>query len=138
MTTAAQPPPVKRFGWVKWALLSVLLVVSLPAGCTYWVLSSLNNIEATQMAVAEAGRHPAVIAKLGTPLTRGRFVAGSFEVRNSEGSADLAIPVSGPKGAGTLYAKATRTAGRWMLDQLRLAPDDGSSSITILGGGIRS
>jgi hypothetical protein len=136
MTPAVQPQ--KRFGWVKWALLIVVLLVGLPAGCSYWLFGFLANNEAAKLAVLQAEQHPAVAAKLGTPLKVGRFASGSINVSGTSGDADLALPVSGPKGAGTLYVKATRTAGRWNIELLQLAPDDGSSRINVVPGGIRS
>lgn len=139
--TATMPPPPrppKRFGWVKWVVLGVLLVVGIPAGCTYAIFGALGNSEAANIALIEAGRHPAVIQKLGEPLKRGWFVTGSIKLNNSDGSADLSIPVSGPKGAGRITIKASKAAGRWTVEQLTVTPDDGSSPINVRGAGIRS
>lgn len=142
MTATSQPLPTpsapKRFGWVKWVLLGLAIVVGLPAGCTYWVFSLLGNSEAGRLALAQAEAHPAVVAKLGSPLTKGRFVTGSVKVENASGSADLSMPVTGPKGAGRLFVKATRSGGQWRLDEVFLVPDDGSSRVNVVGGGIRS
>ena len=41
------------------------------------------------------------------------FLSGKTNVNGASGEADLAIPVSGPKGKGTLYVVAAKSAGRW-------------------------
>ena len=43
---------------------------------------------------------------------------GSINISGAAGNADLAIPISGPNGRGTIYARATRSAGKWTFSQL--------------------
>lgn len=135
MTPAAQPKA--RMGWLKWVLVALALLIAVPGGCSYWLLGLLANNEAARIAVAQAEQHPAVEAALGRPLKVGRFASGSIQVSGASGEADLALPVSGPKGGGTLYVKATRDSGRWTINSLTLSPDDGSSRINIVPGGIK-
>ena len=54
---------------------------------------------------------PAAIQALGTPIEDGWFPTGHVESGGSTGSSDLAIPVSGPNGGGTLYVHATSDMG---------------------------
>lgn len=136
MTPAAQTQ--SRTGWLKWVLVGLALLIAVPGGCSYWLFSVLADNEAARIAVAHANLHPEVTAALGTPLKVGRFASGSIQYSGSSGEADLALPVYGPKGGGTLYVKATRESGRWTIDALTLSPDDGSSRIKIIPGGIRS
>ena len=48
---------------------------------------------------------------------------GNINVNGSSGHADLAIPVSGPEGSGTIYDVASKSAaaGQWTI--LRLVVD---------------
>jgi hypothetical protein len=69
-------------------------------------------------ALAAARSNPAVVQALGTPIEEGILVMGSINISGASGNADLAIPISGPKGKGTLYAKATRSEGKWTFSQL--------------------
>ena len=46
---------------------------------------------------------------------------GNINVNGSSGHADLAIPISGPQGNGTIYVVASKSAGHW--DVLRLVVD---------------
>lgn len=139
MATTAPGRPVKRFGWVKWVLLAALLIVGLPGGCAGLLFYKLANNDAARLAVQQAQAHPAVVAKLGAPLAIGRFGSGSISVdAGGTGNADLAVPVTGPKGAGRLHVKAKRSGGQWIIEEMFIVPGDGSSRISIVGGGVRT
>ncbi len=69
-------------------------------------------------ALATARANPAVVQALGSPIEAGIFVMGSISVSGSSGQADLAIPISGPKGKGTIYAVASKFAGKWTFSKL--------------------
>jgi len=69
-------------------------------------------------ALAQARAHPAVVEALGTPIEAGFYVMGSINVSGPTGHADVAIPISGPNGKGTIYAVATKHAGQWTFSQL--------------------
>ncbi|HVS04101.1 MAG TPA: cytochrome c oxidase assembly factor Coa1 family protein [Thermoanaerobaculia bacterium] len=55
--------------------------------------------------------------------------------RGAGGEASLAIPISGPEAAGTLYVEADKAAGRWRFSALQLAPRDGGPRIDLLAAG---
>jgi hypothetical protein len=54
-----------------------------------------------------------VIEAIDSPITEGFLVSGNTNVNGASGEANLSIPVSGPKGRGTLYVAATKSLGRW-------------------------
>src|SRR5437773_3067210 len=66
-----------------------------------------------QRCFARAKTHPAVIEALGSPVTEGLLLSGNTNVNGASGEANLSIPVSGPKGKGTIYVAATKSLGRW-------------------------
>ena len=140
MTATVQP--VKSRAWIKWVVIGVLALVALPAGCTYWFVTKVTGVlrdsVPAKMALTQASAHPLVQAKLGSPLTAGGYASGDIKVNNADGSARISMPVSGPKGSGTLNLIATRAGGQWKLDVLSVKPDDGSVPINVIGGGIRS
>jgi len=70
------------------------------------------------MAVAAAESNPVVQQKLGEPLKVGFLPSGSMEISGSSGHADLSIPVSGPRGQGTIYAVARKSVGLWKFESL--------------------
>jgi hypothetical protein len=69
-------------------------------------------------ALAAARSNPAVVRALGTPIEAGIFVMGSINISGASGNADLAIPIFGPNGKGTIYAGATRSQGKWTFSSL--------------------
>src|SRR6266700_4243542 len=58
-------------------------------------------------------RNPAVIEAVGSPVTEGFLVSGNTNVNGASGEANLSIPISGPKGKGTIYVAARKSLGRW-------------------------
>jgi hypothetical protein len=68
-------------------------------------------------ALERAKASPEVVAAIGTPMKDGLFVAGNINVSGSTGRADLAIPIAGPKGTGTIYVEASMMLGEWHFDR---------------------
>jgi len=64
-------------------------------------------------ALAKAQADPAVVEALGSPIKDGMIFSGKTDVNGASGEANLAIPISGPKGKGTIYAVAEKSAGLW-------------------------
>lgn len=79
---------------------------------------TMGDSDAAKLAFAAAQGNPIVKEKLGEPLKRGLFTSGNIEISGPSGHADLEIPISGPKGKGTVYAVATKSVGLWKLDIL--------------------
>ena len=69
---------------------------------------------------------------MGSPIKEGLLVAGNINIRGSSGEADLAIPISGPKGKAILYAVATKSAGKWTFRTLEVAMEASGERIDIL------
>jgi hypothetical protein len=59
-------------------------------------------------------------------------VLGNIETTPTSGRAELAIPVSGPKGSGTLYVEAHKQAGLWKVDSLQLGIKDSEERTDLL------
>ena len=70
---------------------------------------------------------------VGTPIEEGMFLSGNTNVDGSSGSADLTIPISGPKGKAKVYAVATKRAGRWAYSTLEAEIDGRDERIDLLG-----
>ena len=82
------------------------------------VFSAIKSTEPYKDAFTRAKTNSGVIEALGLPIHAGFFVSGSTNVNGAAGEANLAIPISGPKGEGTIYAKATKSLGRWSYSDL--------------------
>jgi hypothetical protein len=85
-----------------------------------------------QQALAIARTDPAAIRALGAPIKDGWFPTGHVESGGTGGSSDLAIPVSGPDGGGTLYVRATSDMGDWHITRLVLKVKGTGEEIDLL------
>lgn len=129
------PPQIPRQkNWFdrnwKWLIPTVLILFLMIVGgfvaaVFYGVTHMMRGAEPYQVAVERAMKNPDIQAKLGTPMKVGWFTSGSVNLNNSSGSASLAIPLSGPKGSGTIYVEAKKRAGIWAYETLEFAPNDG-------------
>ena len=130
--THRQPPapPPQRSWWSrnwKWAL---------PVGCICPILlcgggglafffiiygavtGAIKALTPTSEGMARARANPEVVAALGEPIESGLLISGSINVNGSSGDVDVSIPISGPKGSGTLYVVGTRSGGRWQYSRM--------------------
>jgi len=96
--------------------------------------SLMKSSDAYRQALDHAKANPAVIEALGKPIEPGFFASGSVNVSGASGHAELSIPLSGPKGSGTVYAEATKTAGQWRYTRLEVEIVGRPSRIHLLGG----
>lgn len=96
------------------------------------VFGIMKSSDAYKDAVARAQAHPGVQAALGTPIEEGLFVTGSINTSGTSGSADFAIPISGPNGKATVYAIATKTAGVWNFSGLIVEIQDTGERLNLL------
>lgn len=111
----------------KWAvpLFTVALFVSFVATVVALVGVMFRSSYVYQEGLNRARASTNVIESIGEPIEAGLFVTGSINITGSSGQADLKIPISGPKGNGNLYARATKRAGEWRFSMLFFAPESG-------------
>jgi len=124
-----------RLPWIAVAVASGLLVLAGVAGFFFAICTLLGNSDAAKLALATAQAKPAFTDRIGQPATAGRIVTGSVQLNNDDGSAELTIPVSGPKGKGKLFVEAKKNAGRWQLNSLFFAPEDAADTLDLLHTG---
>lgn len=124
-----QPPPQQRKGCLgrnwKWMLpvgcLGLILgIVALVGGIFFVAMSAMKSSDVYQGALKAAQAHPAAIERLGQPIRDGWFVKGNVSFDGGGGSANLEVPVSGPKNSGTLDVRAVNESGAWMYEKLDL------------------
>ena len=82
------------------------------------VFGMMKSSDVYKDALTAARSDVAVEMALGTPIEEGLFVMGNINISGSSGQADLAIPISGPRDKGTIYAVAEKSAGRWTFSTL--------------------
>ena len=77
------------------------------------VFSAMKSTDVYKEALARAKADPAVVQALGSPIKDGFLLSGNTNVNGASGESNLAIPISGPRGKGTIYVSATKSLGRW-------------------------
>ncbi len=105
--------------------------VALVGGIFFVAMSAMKSSDVYQGALKAAQAHPAAIERLGEPIKDGWLVTGNVNVNAGGGSANLEIPVSGPKNSGKLYVRAVSPDGTWMYERLDLAVA-GSETVSLL------
>jgi hypothetical protein len=139
---AEAPPPVVASAparrkiplWIK-VTTSVVIGFALFAGSIFWAVESMfRSSDVYALTLKDAQQAPCVISKLGTPVEAKGMMSGSMSESNSEGSADLQIPVRGPKGKAELQVSAKKSAGSWQIDSLVLDQDGDQSQLLPAAG----
>ena len=119
-------PPQRRSWWGrnwKWfvptgCLGMVLLAAGLGFIIVTMVFGMMKSSDAYKMALARAKADPRVVSALGSPISDGFFPTGKTNVSGTSGEADMTVPISGPKGKGTIYFVASKFAGEWTFSKL--------------------
>jgi len=138
------PPAQPQRSWWsrnwKWVVPVGCLVLILPllalagfiGGILAIVFGSIKSTDVCQQALTLAKSNPVVIEALGEPIEDGWLMSGNINTSGPSGSADISIPLHGPKGKGTLYAVATKSAGRWEYDTLEVEVQGRDDRINLL------
>jgi hypothetical protein len=122
----------RNWKWLIPVALSVLVFFALTI--VTLVMGLIKSADVYTDALAMAKSRPEVIGVIGEPIKEGFFVTGSISISGSSGNADLAIPVSGPKGKAVVYVVASKSAGKWKYSTLEVAIDKTSERINLLVG----
>jgi hypothetical protein len=136
-----QGEPVQKQSWLgrnwKWVLpvgcVSLLgLIAVFVAGIILVVFGFMKSSDVYQEALAAASSSPSVIDVLGEPIEAGWYMTGTIRVSGASGTADITIPISGPRGTGTIFAAGTKRAGQWSYEVLEVEVDGLSERIDLL------
>jgi cytochrome oxidase complex assembly protein 1 len=90
-----------------------LLFLAFALSIVLIVFGAMKSTNVYKEALARAKADPAVIGALGSPIKDGFFMSGNTNVNGASGESNLAIPIHGPKGNGTIYVSANKVLGQW-------------------------
>lgn len=91
----------------------------------------MKSSDVYREALHRAQNHPEVQAAIGTPIEAGWWMSGQINIQNETGNANISIPISGPKGKGTIHAVATKEGGHWRYSRLDVEVE-GKQTINLL------
>jgi TonB family protein len=138
-----QQPPQQQKGCLgrnwKWMLpvgcLGLIVVaVAVIGGIFLVAMSAIKSSDVYKGALERARANPEAVAVLGEPIKDGWLVKGNINFSGPSGTANIEIPVSGPKTSGTLNVRAVYEGDAWMYEKLDLAAE-GGQTISLLERG---
>lgn len=141
VTPPGQPAPPRPKSWFernwKWFVplgcLGILVALGLFFGAIFGVvMASMRSNDVYREAMARASSDSRVLAELGSPIRAGFMISGSIRVSGPSGTANLAIPLSGPRAEGKLYAVAEKSAGTWTFSTLEVEIDGRPNRVSLL------
>jgi hypothetical protein len=115
----------------KWFLPTVILTPLVICGggialVISFVFGMIHDSVPYKDAMKTARQQSQVRQHLGQPIEAGYLTTGNIHYgAGGSGKASLTIPLSGPKGEGTLYVDARRSAGQWQFQRLVFARQGG-------------
>ena len=89
----------------------IVLVVVVIGAIFFFVAKGLKSNAPYQDSIAAVTSSPDAIAALGEPIEPGFLLSGNISTNNGEGTVNFSIPVSGPKGKGTIRVEGSKPAG---------------------------
>jgi hypothetical protein len=111
---------------------SILLFACFAAAILCIVFGAMKSSTVYKESMAKTVSAQAVIDQLGEPIEDALYLSGTVRVNGPSGHADIAIPVSGPKGKGTIYAAASKSAGQWTFSTLVVEIRETNERINLL------
>jgi len=135
--TPGATPVAARKSWFsrnwKWLVPTVLILFFvLPLMLIGSIFAAMKNSDAAKECLLRAQNNALVVERLGTPIEEGWLVSGSINSSTTTGDADLAIPISGPKGKGKVYVTAHKAAGAWDYQAMEVAIEGSDQRINLL------
>jgi len=98
------------------------------------VFGMMKSSDVYSQALTRAQANPAVVEALGSPIRDGYLTSGNISETGPSGTAELSIPISGPKGSGTIYLEARKSTGQWSFDKLVVEIEKTNRRIDLLTG----
>lgn len=117
----------------KWLLAAIFVCGAVfVVGIFTLIMGAMRGSDVAREATARAQANALVGQRLGTPISEGWIVGGSINVSPGAGDADLSVPISGPKGKGTVYVRAQKIGGAWAYNLMEAAIEGSGERIDLL------
>ena len=123
--TPGVPPPQGKTNWsgclkgcaIGCGILVIIAAVGI-AGLVLFVFKAIKSSDVYTGALHRAQNDPRVIAALGTPIEDEWWVFGNVNINNDHGTANITIPIHGPKGKARIECEADRDNNSWRYTRL--------------------
>lgn len=119
-----------RTGGCVGGFLGIVLVAGLVLGMVWFIFGSFKDAAIYQEALTRARANEAVQEALGTPIEADWWVTGSMRQNGSMESAQIQIPIYGPRARGTLYVDGRGINNEWTFFILAVEVDGETIDLT--------
>ena len=120
--------PKRKFPLIPVIVCSSIGGVIVFVGLIAWlVMSIIKSSQPYKMAIADLEASPDVSEVLGSDWEESWWVSGEVNINGDQGTACLAIPLSGAAGEGTAYVDAAKVRGDWQMNELVVKVTDADS-----------
>jgi Cytochrome oxidase complex assembly protein 1 len=118
--------------WKKLLAAMFLCGAVFVVGIFTLIMGAMRSSDVAKEAIARAQASQLVAQRLGAPISEGWLISGSINVSPGAGDADLSLPISGPKGKGTVYVRAQKSAGTWAYIMMVATTEGSNDRIDLL------
>ena len=131
--------PTKKTNWVLigcgGCLTLIVLGLIASAAIFFGVVNMIKSTEVYRMALATATSSPEIQEALGTPIEPGFMPQGSVNSHTSDGTtietADLTIPLKGPKASASLHYAGRKAGGQWEASDFTVTVEGSGKKIRV-------
>lgn len=117
-------------------LTLIILFIAFIATVIFGATKMMSGSEPYQDSVAKAQKNKQVIELLGEPIETVGIMQGSINFSNSDGDANIRIPIKGPNGEGTIYVVAEKRNDVWTYSEQEVRIDQNNEVIDLLNEGL--
>ncbi len=105
--------------------LTILILLGVTIGSIFFGITSImDDSIPMEYAIEKINTDPEIIELMGSPIEKNGMIQGEFNLNNDEKSADMKVPITGPKESGTLFIKATAIGDKWTYQEIRVVIQD--------------
>jgi len=122
----------------KWAvptggcLFIIILIVGFAGTLFFGLTKMFKESQPYEDSMATLLKNELVIEKLGEPIEENGMINGNFSFENSDGFADIKVPVKGPKGEAILHVTGTKKNDVWTYEVMTVTIKDTNEEIDLL------
>ncbi|WP_109097176.1 cytochrome c oxidase assembly factor Coa1 family protein [Aquimarina sp. AU58] len=126
----------RNWGWavpVGGCLTLIVLFFIFLGSLIFGVSELITESAPYQDALFKVNEDEYVVNILGEPIETNGIMNGSLSYKNNTGSADISIPIKGPKGEAQLYVVGTKQNDQWTYKEMYVIIDETDEQIDLLG-----
>ena len=124
----------RNWGWVLGGgcLTIIVIVVLAIGGLIYTVSDAVTESEPYTHALTKTTENEKVISFLGEPIETNGMGSTSFSYKNGSSTAQLTIPIKGPKDEGSIIVNAEKINDEWAYSELYVKIDGETERVNLL------